>query len=184
MRVAIRPPSPALTVAFTLTALALCACEQGKPRHPPPDPMAAGPPPVEDAPMPKALSEHLLKRSDPAGWFLDHIGAAYDPANKPPAVTPRDRPVLLDGFAYNAVAKTPGRGVDVAVDGKPYGTVYGAPRADVARAFKTPALLHVGFRTVLPTGTLSAGPHKATVRVIADDDKTYYESPPVAFTVQ
>lgn len=173
----------ALAAPAVALTLGLCACDQGKPRHPPPDPMAQGPAPVEEAPLPKALSEGLDKRPEAAGFFLDHAGAAFDPYNKPPAVTPRDRPVVFDGFGFDSVAKIPARGVDVAVDGKAYGTAYGAVRQDVATYFSQPGLANVGFRVVLPTGTLSVGPHKVAVRVIAADGKGYYESPPIAFTV-
>lgn len=184
MRPRARLSKTALPCLLALAAaLALGGCEKGKPRHPPPDPMALGPPPLEDAPVPPALSPGLPKRPETAGFFLDHAGAAFDPFNKPPAVTPRDRPVLFDGFGFDSVAKTPGKGVDVVIDGKPYGTAYGAARQDVASYFNVPGLVNVGFRTVLPTGTLPVGEHKAVVRVISADGKAYYDSPPVPFRV-
>ena len=172
-----------LAVALTLGVAVLGGCEKGKPRHPPPDPMAVGPPPVEEAPMPPARSLGLAKRPEAAGFFLDHAGAAFDPFNKPPAVTPRDRPVVFDGFGFDSVTKTPAGGVDVVIDGRPYGTAYGAPRQDVASYFNVPGLVNVGFRVVLPTGTLASGAHVAVVRVIAADGKGFYDSPPIPFSV-
>src|SRR3569623_2203763 len=94
-------------------SVALAACEQGKPRQPPPDPMVAGPPPVEEAPLPPALSQKLPKRPGQPIFTLDHAGAAFDPFGKPPAITPRDRPVVFDGFGFEAVDEKPGRGVGV-----------------------------------------------------------------------
>jgi hypothetical protein len=177
---------PATVALLTVLAagLALAACEQGKPRHPPADPMAAGPPPVENAPLPPVLSDGLSKRPEIAGFFLDHAGAAYDPFNRGPAMTPRDRPVVFDGFGFDPVFKAPAKGVDVMVDGKAYGTVYGSSRQDVASYFSVPGLVKVGFRTVLPTGTLSAGLHTVVLRVIAADGSGYYDSPKLALHVQ
>jgi len=182
----IRPAAAAVPPLLLagLLALTLCACEQGKPRHPPPDPMASGPPPVEEAALPPALSDGLIKQPQMAGFFMDHAGAALDPYNKPPAVTPRDRPLVFDGFGFDPLAKTPAKGVDVIVDGKAYGTTYGLPRGDVAAYFHAPALVMVGFRTVLPPGTLAAGSHTVTLRVVSTDGKAYYEAPQFSLEVQ
>jgi hypothetical protein len=169
--------------ALTMAALALAACEQGKPRHLPPDPMAAGPPPVEEAPLPPPMTTSLPKRPDTTNFFLDHIGAATDPRSRQPAVTPRHRPIILDGFGFDDPAKLPAKGVDLVIDGKVYGTAYGLSRLDVSHFFKAPALVNVGYRTVLPAGTLPAGPHTVIVRVVAADGKGYFESAPIPFSV-
>ncbi len=107
-----------------------------------------------------------------------------DPYTRRPAITAASQPIVLDGFGFDLTAKAPARGVDVVIDGKAYGTAYGRPRGDVATYFKNPALSHVGFRTVLPPGTLAVGAHTAIVRVISADGTGYYDSPAVAFEVQ
>jgi len=163
-----------------MACLALSACEEGKPRHPPADPMALAPA-VEAAPPAEGLSTGLAKRTEPAGFFLDHIGQATDPRGKPPAVTAADAPILLDGFAFDPVAKVPAKGVDVVVDGKTYGTKYGAARIDVAAFFKAPALVNVGFRMTLPAGSLAAGAHAVVVRVVSADGRGYFDSPEIPF---
>jgi hypothetical protein len=174
------------------TAALLCvllagsaACDKAKPRVLPPDPFAAGPPPamVEGAPA-QGISSGLPKRPQTAGFFLDHVGQAADPFTRRPAVTAADQPVLLDGFAFDPVARWPAKGVDVVVDGKAYGTTYGAARPDVAVYFKAPALVKVGFRTILPAGSLKPGPHTAIVRVLATDGESYYDSPTLSFEVK
>jgi hypothetical protein len=165
--------------------LALGACEKGKTRHLPPDPFAPAPAPAApEAATGAALSAGLPKRPQMAGFFLDHVGQAADPFSKRPAVTPAKEPVLLDGFGFDPIAKTPAKGVDVVIDGKAYGTKYGKARQDVAAYFKTPALVNVGFSTTLPAGTLAPGAHMAIVRVVAADGKGYYDSPAVAFEVR
>lgn len=166
--------------------LALGACDKPKPRHLPPDPMEAAPPPVAkvlELTLP-SLSAGLPKRPELAGFSLDSIGAAVDPLNKQPAVISAAEPVLIQGFGIDPVAKAPAGGVDVVIDGKAYGTAYGAPRADVATYFKTPAMTAVGFKTTLPAGLIPVGDHQVVVRVIAAGGKTYFEGPPIAFTVQ
>jgi hypothetical protein len=119
-----------------------------------------------------------------AGFFLDHVGQAADPFNKRPAVTAAGQPAVLDGFGFDPVAKAPAKGVDVIVDGKAYGTKYGAPRADVAAFFKVPALVNVGFKTTLPAEALAPGAHTAVVRVISADGAGYYDSPVLPFEVR
>lgn len=169
--------------AAGLAAISLAACEQGKPRHLPPDPMAVAPTPAaaEPAAQPGGLSAGLRKRPEPAGFFLDHAGAAVDPRSRQPAVTPAARPVVFDGFAFDPVAKAPAKGVDVVVDGKAYGAAYGAERPDVARFFKAPMLVKVGFKATLPAGALTIGPHTVVLRIVAADGKSFYESPQIAF---
>jgi len=178
-------PLPLVLASLALTTL--CACEQGKPRHPPPDPMALAPPPavasgVDQAAAP-TLSAGLSKRPEAAGFFLDHAGAAVDPRSHQPAVTPSGRPTVFDGFGFDAPAKAPAKGVDVVVDGKAYGTTYGTARPDVASFFKAPGLVKVGFRTVLPAGALAPGAHTVVVRVVAADGAGYFDSPAIAFSV-
>jgi hypothetical protein len=167
-------------------ALALGACEKAKPRHLPPDPFAAPPPPAEGpaAKPGEAMSAGLAKRPEIPAFTLDRAGEAADPLNRRPAVTPAGQPTVFDGFGFDGVAMAPAKGVDVLVDGKAYGTTYGARRKDVADHFKNPALGAVGFSVTLPAGALAKGPHTALVRVIAADGQAYFEGPPIAFEVK
>ena len=180
-------PMSRSAIAFAaLAVLGLGACDKPKPRHLPPDPMEAAPPPVAkvlELTLP-SLSAGLPKRPELAGFSLDSIGTAPDPLNKQPAVISAAEPVLLQGFGFDPVARLPAKGVDVVIDGKAYGTAYGAPRADVATYFKNPGLTAVGFKTTLPAGLIAVGAHQAVVRVIAAGGKTYFDGPPIAFTVQ
>ena len=186
-----RRPAFSRTILISAAGLLMqSACNEGKPRHPPPDPMAVAAPPDEEvaAEAPSgpvaSLTAKLVRQPQVAGFFLDHIGAAADPRTNQPAQTPADQPVVFDGFGFDPVAKAPGKGVDVVVDGRAFGAAYGAPRADVARFFKTPGLVNVGFRTTLPAGSLAPGEHRVVVRVVAIDGKSYFESPNVPFAVK
>jgi hypothetical protein len=171
-----------LHAVAALAALVLAACDNPKPRHIPADPMAAPPPPAAAVPPPKdGMSAGLPKLPRLAGFTPDRIGAAQDPLNRQPAVTPAAEPILIAGFAFDPAAKLPGKGVDVVIDGKAYGTGYGVSRQDVSAYFKTPALEHSGFTVTLPAATLAKGPHALVLRVIAADGKGYFESPQIAF---
>jgi hypothetical protein len=170
-------------MAAALCGLALAACEKGKPRHVPADPMAVAPPPAV-APPGEGTSAGLAKLPVMAGVSLDRIGAAPDPLNRKPAVTPAGQATEFAGFAFDPVAKAPGRGVDVVVDGKAYGAAYGTTRLDVASYFKQPGLSAVGFTLTLPAGALTPGAHMVVLRVVAADGKGFYESPNYPFTVK
>lgn len=165
-------------------ALSLGACDRAKPRDLPPDPFAAAPPAPAPPTVGGAMSVGLARRPEIPAFTLDHAGAAPDPLNRQPAVTPAGAPTVFDGFGFDGAAMAPAKGVDVVIDAKAYGASYGANRKDVADHFKTPALAAVGFTVTLPAGALTRGPHTALVRVIAADGKAYFESPPIGFTAK
>ena len=190
----LRPPvAAARPVLLTLVAAAcaLGACDKPKPRHPPPDPMAVAPPPAPlatsvaapAAPIP-ARSAGLKAAREPATFSIDVIGQAQDPLNRQPAVTPAGRPIVVSGFAFDPVVKASGKGVDIVIDGAAYGTTYGAERPDVAAYFHTPGLTGVGFAVTLPAGAVATGPHKALVRVVSADGKTYHDGLAIPFEVK
>ena len=168
-----------------LAALSLAACDNPKPRHVPPDPMAAAQPPLDAviAPPEDGATEGLARRTEVAVFYLDRVGAALDPLKNQPAGTPGDAPIVLNGFGFDPVAKAPAKGVDLAIDGKAYAAAYGGDREDVANYFKAPGLAATGYTLTLPAGFLVNGPHTVTVRVIAADGAGYFESPKIPFTV-
>ena len=150
--------------------------------------MALAPPPAatSSAAPPSAappLSIGLAKRPEAAGFFVDHIGAAADPRSKQPATTPAGQVTVIDGFGFDDATKTPAKGVDVVIDGKAYGSTYGSARPDVARYFKAPALVKVGFKAALPAESLTVGTHTLVVRIVAADGKGYFISPNIVFSV-
>lgn len=174
--------------SLTLAALAaltaaLAACNAPKPPPVPPAPAAAsdtGP----TTPAGPILSGGLSMRPEAPGFYLDTIGAAVDPVNHQPAVTPGAKPIHIAGFGFDPVSRLPAKGVDILIDGKPYPTTYGSPRKDVPRYTKVDALLPVGFSATLPPGALDNGEHILAARVIAADGSGYFESPQFKFQVQ
>ena len=170
--------------AAALCLLALGACQKGKPRHVPVDPMAIAPPQAVVAAPTEGMSAGLAKLRGLPGISLDQIGAAADPLNRKPAVTPGAQPTVFAGFAFDPLARAPAKGVDVVVDGRVYGSAYGASRIDVASYFKAPGLTAVGYTMTLPANALPQGEHRVLLRVVAADGKGYFESPNYPFTVK
>jgi hypothetical protein len=145
---------------------------------------APPPPPGPAAPPTQGASAGLPARPEAPAFTIDRIGDALDPLNRRPAVTAAGQPTLISGFGLDAVAKAPGKGLDVVVDDKAYGAVYGAERPDVAAYFKVPGLAKVGFTTTLPAGALAVGQHTAFVRVVAADGKGYFAGQKIHFQVR
>jgi hypothetical protein len=146
----------------------------------------AGAPAAPDGPSaaaPPALSAGLKPRPEFPGFYLDRINEARDPLNIP-ATLPADTPLEMTGFGFDGVAMAPAKGVDLDIDGRLFGTTYGAPRPDVATNKKVPALAATGYRAVTPAGALKPGLHHVVVRVVTADGTAYYQSPVITFTVR
>ena len=175
-----------LTLLLCAATMGLSACDQPKDRtealarqrqqdlaERPKAAVPAGPAP---------LSRALPARPEFPGFYLDTIGPAFDPITKP-AVIKRGDVLEMTGFGYDPVALAPAKGVDLVVDGQLFGTEYGHARQDVADFKKTPALVPVGYRTIV-TKDLGPGAHEVVVRVIAADGLSYYQSPAIKFEVR
>lgn len=155
-----------------LLVLGLAGCDNPKPR-----PLAA-PPPNLAAPtvtVTPPASAGLPKRAEMAVISLDLINDAQDPLNRP-ATIKAGVPVTFSGFGFDPVAKAPGKGLDIVVDGVAHGTTYGQERQDVAGYFKTEAVMKTGFTATLPASVNTPGPHKAIIRVVAADGAAYFDS--------
>lgn len=178
--------SASLAAVATLT---LAACDEPKPRNPPPaeTPAAAAPaaaPAATSAAGAAAASAGLPKREGMAGFYVDYIGAAPDPLNRQPAVAAADKPLTVGGFAFDAASKQPAKAVDVVIDGVAYAAAYGTPREDVAKFHNNPALVNVGYAVSIPAGTVAPGDHTLVLRVVSTDGGGYQESVPVKFQVR
>jgi hypothetical protein len=116
-------------------------------------------------------------------FSLDLINGAGDPLNNP-ATIKAGGPTAFSGFGFDPIAKTPGKAVDIVVDGVAYGTAYGSERPDVAGYYKTEAVRPSGFRVTLPARVVKKGPHTVVVRVVAADGKSYFDSATLSFQAQ
>ncbi len=164
-----------------LCLLVLAACDEPKSRGAGAAPTA---PPAPAVAPGKSSSEGLPRLSQMPGFSIDRIGGVTDPYNHQPAETEIGQGIAFDGFGFDPVAKAPGRGVEVVVDGVAHPTAYGHDRTDVAAYFKAPALTQVGFTVTLPPTAMEPGAHTVVVRVIAADGRGYFESPSIAFVAR
>ena len=89
----------------------------------------------------------------------------------------------LAGWAVDGLVKKEAGGVDIVVDGKVYKANYGLDRPDVTKVLKFPATKS-GFSLVIPGNSLSRGSHTVSVRVIANDGKSYAEGPTLTFVAE
>jgi len=172
-----------LMLAGAAAMLTLAACDEPKPRQAPAEPPPSVTPEPGGGTAPLAyepISQGLPEKPEFPGFYLDNIGPAFDPLNRP-AVVPAGRSLRMDGFGFDPVAKAPAKGVDLVLDGRLYGSAYGHDRPDVADFQKVPGLVPVGFRTMIPATALTPGPHEVVVRVIAADGSGYYQSPVIRF---
>ena len=184
-------PTSALRAGLAGLILAGLAAACDKPAHRP-DPNLGKPLTVPGAPAAVAAAGGVMVAPQSVGlpprpefpaFYLDRINSAKDPLNFP-ALVSGGAPIEMTGFGFDVVAKAPAKGIDLVIDGKPYGAVYGAPRPDVAADKKIPALAATGYHMTLPGGTLTKGPHQVVVRVLTADGSAYYQSPVISFTVE
>lgn len=166
---------------FAALSLTLTACDNPKPRRAHAEAAAAAL--ASEPKLAPPASAGLKPRPEPAVFALDLINEVQNPLQTRAAIK-GGVPVTFGGWAYDPVAKTAGKAVDLVIDGAAYGAVYGRPRPDVAAYFKNEALGASGFAATLPERTLTRGGHTVVVRVVAADGTSYFDSAPIEFRVR
>ena len=158
--------------------LAAGACDRPKPR-----PAAAAAAAAAAAGIPTLAppaSAGLARRAEAPTFYLDLINEAGDPLGQPAKIK-AGQPTTFAGFGFDPLGKTPGKAVDIVIDGVAYGATYGGERPDVAAYFKIDAVTPCGFRVTLPAGTVRRGAHTVAIRVVAADGMSFFESAPIGF---
>jgi hypothetical protein len=108
---------------------------------------------------------------------LDLVGSTPHPGAGASLAIPRTRRVELSGWALSAADKQPGTDVEIDIDGAVTPAFYGFDRPDVAAAFGTPGAEPSGFLAMIPANLLSVGPHVVKLRLVAADNRCFYEVP-------
>lgn len=116
-----------------------------------------------------------VKLNSPAVGHVDGISGVTSPKTGSTVIVSGDK-IAITGNFVDAVKGEPAAGVVVMIDGKPYGTVYGGERPDVANALNNPKYLKIQFYLEVPTATVGRGLHDLRIRVIAADKSGYFES--------
>jgi phosphoglycerol transferase len=92
--------------------------------------------------------------------------------------------VHVMGWAVDAKRALPASAVDVAIDEVPFPALYGSDRPDVAEYFHRQAYFTTGFAVEIPGGSVSAGPHVLTVRVVSADRACYFKGPTISIAAR
>ena len=133
--------------------------------------------PAKDNPRAGALSAQLRRRDQPTACVVDYLNAVSNPVAQVSIDVPANSAIRFSGWAVDEPNHSAAGGVDIVIDGVPYGAVYGWYRSDVADHFKNMSYLHSGFVLVLEPGTLAKGRHTVSLRTISHDKNSYYEGP-------
>jgi hypothetical protein len=139
------------------------------------------PPPAQ--PLPPGISQNLTRSDKPLTYFFDYFGPVQGPAAQKSVQVAGIAANAITGWAIDDSAKKLAGGVDVVIDQAPYSAHYGTVRTDVAAHFKNPDYTNSGFDLTLAPGQLPKGSHSVSIRVIASDKKSYYQGPPIQFSV-
>jgi hypothetical protein len=102
-----------------------------------------------------------------------------------PYVEPANEPLEITGWAFDTLAVTYARRGFVLVDDRlAFPAQVGLPRGEAAMALHHPPSSHgidlalVGFRAEIPSGALTPGRHTVEVRLVTQDDRSYFAASP------
>jgi len=147
-------------------------------------PTASNPTPAVNPPAPTGHTQSLPINAAKGLLYVDEVGTVMNPLTLTSAQVSIASALVVAGWGADPEAKGPGQGVEVVIDGHTYTAQYGIPRGDVAAAYKTQSYLATGFNYSVPASQFGAGAHSVSVRVIAKDGKSYYESPTINVIIQ
>ena len=102
-------------------------------------------------------SANLVHATGDAVYSLEYLGSIESPLVKQPVQVLGDSPIVSSGWAIDGQNKKAAGGVDVAIDGYPYGAAYGNSRGDVAEHFKSPDCENSGFKLSIPVADIGKG---------------------------
>jgi len=134
-------------------------------------------------PSATGATRNLARGSAPMTYHVDMVGPVVNPLTKPSIEVP-SKELLVYGWAIDDPRKAAAGGVDIVIDHIPYAAHYRISRKDVAAYYKEPSYETSGFDFTIPAVQMSQGVHVFAVRVVANDGKSYWESPEFTLVVQ
>ena len=140
-------------------------------------------PAAAPAPLPAGVTQDLKRNTAQPFYTFDSLGPVNYPAIQKSIQIAADTEFAISGWALDESKKSTAGGVDVVLDQVPHSARYGMERPDVASHFNRTDYTNCGFQLNVGRGQLSKGPHSVSVRVIANDKKSYNEGPVIQFTV-
>jgi hypothetical protein len=95
---------------------------------------------------------------------VDYVDVLAPGPHASPRIVPKGAILRVSGWAALDEGRIPATGVYLIVDdGLPLEALHGLPRPDVADFYENPQLAQSGFRGVLATSHLAAGPHVVAI---------------------
>lgn len=137
-----------------------------------------------ELPVANGMSAGLTARSEMPRFDIDMFNSVPAPLTRQPVQASAGTKLEVSGFGFDSVAQSPGKGLDIVIDGTPYAAQYGISREDVANYFKAPALALTGFTFSGSSALMTQGTHTLQVRVISADGASYLEGPALTFVVK
>jgi hypothetical protein len=130
-----------------------------------------------------AASLAIGKCSGQALANVDRIGTTTLPLKQNVLHVPGSGVFKVVGWAVDQQGASAAQDVDVVIDQKPFPSIYGSDRRDVADGLKRPEYYKSGFTAAIPAEPLGKGSHTLSLRVVASGGKCYYQTPGLAITV-
>ena len=117
----------------------------------------------------------------PALFYLDQLGPVEKPLGVSHLRVPLSEPVVVSGWALDALRRRPAVAVDLVLDGATYRAIVGISRPDVAAVHGDQAYVCSGFRARFPPGSVTAGSHELEMRVVVSGGREYYAAARMRF---
>lgn len=117
-------------------------------------------------------------------YWVDDVGPIQNPYARGSARLALSDSFVVRGWAVDQQAKALASGVELVIDKKTYRIQYLLDRPDVADGQKNPAYRASGFLANFPASVLGRGAHVISLRVLANDGKSYSETPDLPVTIE
>jgi len=114
---------------------------------------------------------------------INNVLEPYAPKAYPVTIE-APNPIVVTGWAVDSETRQLAGAVEVVFDGRPLQADYKISRQDVAIAQKIDAYALAGFRLVIPTAKLAKGDHTLSVRVVANNLKSYREGSAITVSLR
>jgi len=136
------------------------------------------PHPVSDSiPLAPGITQSMPSGASGIVYFVDTMGPVANPLGRKTIQLRGSERFGVTGWAIDRPNNSPVSGVELVLDGTTYRITYGMPRADVADSLKEPAYAKSGFVAAFPASLVGSGEHVVSIRFIAADHSSYFETP-------
>ena len=136
-----------------------------------------GPQPASTVPLELGVSQQLPCNGTATDYWIDEVGPVASPySRKSVELRPTDE-FKVRGWCVDRRAGAPAAGVELVLDGKTYQVPYKLDRSDVADAQKNTNYRYSGFQVSFPAQAVGVGSHRISFRFLANDKKSYYQTP-------